>query len=193
MSSAVAAARLIAAPTFSSSVPTVGTKRTIAASNAGSASTGGSACSKLSALAPPSRSIGFAALPSCGMTSASAARVASPGCGSSSPAASHASAARIPSPPAFVTSATRRPRGTGCAESSVATSISSSSVRARITPAWRKSASTATSEPASAAVCEPAARLPARVLPPFSARIGLRRASRRAMRENARGLPNDSR
>ena len=38
-----------------------------------------------------------------------------------------------------------------------ATSISSSSVPARITPAWRKSASTAASEPASAAVCELAA------------------------------------
>ena len=43
-------------------------------------------------------------------------------------------------------------------ESSAATSISSSSVPARITPAWRKSASTAASDPASAAVCEPAAR-----------------------------------
>ena len=44
-------------------------------------------------------------------------RRASPrrGCGSSSPAASHASAQRIPSPPAFVSTATRRPRGSGLA------------------------------------------------------------------------------
>ena len=44
-------------------------------------------------------------------------------------------------------------------------SISSSSVDARSTPAWRKSASTAASEPASAAVCELAARAPARLVP----------------------------
>ena len=63
----------------------------------------------------------------------------------------------------------------------------------RITPAWRKSASTAASEPASAAVCELAALMPASVVPPFIARIGFVRATRRAMRANARGLPNDSR
>ena len=61
------------------------------------------------------------------------------------------------------------------------------------TPAWWKSASTAASEPASAAVCELAARAPARVVPAFIARIGFRRATRRAIRPNLRGLPNDSR
>ncbi len=64
---------------------------------------------------------------------------------------------------------------------------------ARITPAWWKSASTAASEPASAAVCEPAACCPVVVVPLFIARIGFLRASRRAMRANLRGLPNDSR
>jgi len=64
---------------------------------------------------------------------------------------------------------------------------------ARMTPAWWKSASTASSEPASAAVCEPAAFAPARVRPPFMARIGFVRATRRARRANLRGLPNDSR
>ena len=78
------------------------------------------------------------------------------------PAASHASAQRMPSPPAFVSTATRRPRGSGWRESSAATSSSSSSVSARRTPVWRKSASTAASEPASAAVCELAARAPGR-------------------------------
>ena len=63
---------------------------------------------------------------------------------------------------------------------------------ARITPAWRKSASTAASEPASAAVCELAARCPVVVVPLLSARIGFRRATRRASRPNRRGLPNDS-
>ncbi len=72
-------------------------------------------------------------------------------------------------------------------------SSSSPSVPARITPAWWKSASTAASEPASAAVCEAVARWPARVVPLFIARIGFLRASRRAMRANLRGLPNDSR
>ena len=47
-----------------------------------------------------------------------------------------------------------------------------------MTPAWWNSASTASSEPASAAVCEPAARIPARLRPLFMARIGLRRATR---------------
>ena len=46
-------------------------------------------------------------------------------------------------------------------ERSTAASASSSSVSASITPAWRNSASTAAVEPASAAVCEPAARCPA--------------------------------
>ncbi len=113
--------------------------------------------------------------------------------GSDRPAASHASAQRIPSPPAFVTTATRRPRGSGCDENKAAASISSSSVRARSTPAWRNSASIAASDPASAAVCELAARAPAAVVPAFSARIGFRRATRRASRANLRGLPNDSR
>ena len=54
----------------------------------------------------------------------------------------------------------------------MATSTSSSSEAARITPAWRKSASTAVSDPASAAVCELAARCPVAVVPLLSARIG---------------------
>jgi hypothetical protein len=62
-----------------------------------------------------------------------------------------------------------------------------------MTPAWRNSASTAASEPASAAVCELAARAPAPVVPLFTARIGFVRATRRASVPNRRGLPNDSR
>ena len=61
-----------------------------------------------------------------------------------------------------------------------------------MTPAWWKSASTAASEPARAAVCELAARWPVAVVPLLSARIGLVRATRRASRPKRRGLPNDS-
>jgi len=52
-----------------------------------------------------------------------------------SPAASHASAHAIPGPPAFVTTPTRLPRGSGWPASSAATSNSSPTVPVRITPA----------------------------------------------------------
>ena len=45
----------------------------------------------------------------------------------------------------------------------------------------------------SAPVCDPAARLPGRERPLFTATIGFSRATRRAMRENFRGFPKDSR
>ena len=62
-----------------------------------------------------------------------------------------------------------------------------------MTPAWRKSASTVTSEAASRApVCEDVARAPAAVRPLFTATIGLARPTRRASRENFCGLPKDS-
>jgi hypothetical protein len=64
----------------------------------------------------------------------------------------------MPRPPAFVRTPTRLPFGSGWEESSVATSINSSSDVARVTPAWWKSASTPASDPASAAVWELAAR-----------------------------------
>ena len=72
-------------------------------------------------------------------------------------------------------------------------SISSESVPARMTPACANSASTAASEPARAAVWELAARAPALVVPLFIARIGFFRATRRAIRPNRNGFPNDSR
>ncbi len=125
-------------------------------------------------------------------SSESADLASSPRSGSVRPAASQASAQRMPSPPAFVSTATRRPFGSGWADSSAATSTSSSSDPARITPAWWKSASTAASEPARAAVCELAARCPVAVVPLFSASTGLLRATRRARRPKRRGFPNDS-
>ncbi len=138
-------------------------------------------------------STGLARLASAGSSSASVAFVSGVSSESSRPAVSHASAQRMPRPPAFVRMATLRPNGSGCVESSAAASISSSSVRARKTPAWWKSAATASSEPASAAVCEPAARAPAVEVPLFIARIGFFRATRPAIWANRRGLPNDSR
>ena len=138
-------------------------------------------------------SIGLARLASRGRMGARVALVFSLGDGSSSPTASQASAAKIPSPPPFVSTATRGPRGSGCLESSTATSASSSSESAWVTPACRNTASTAVIDPASAAVCDPAARWPAPVRPPFIARIGFFRAMRWASRPNLRGLPNDSR
>jgi hypothetical protein len=110
------------------------------------------------------------------------------------PAASQASAHMIPGPPALVTIPTRRPLGAGWLASRAATSNSSARVSVRITPAWRNSASTVTSEAASSApVWEELARTPAAERPLLTASTGLARATRRAIRANLRGLPNDSR
>ena len=119
--------------------------------------------------------------------------VASDNSGTIRPPASQVSAQRMPGPPALVRIATRRPFGSGWLPRAAARSNISASVSARITPVWRKRASTATSLAASAAVCEPAARLPAHVRPLFITTIGLRRLTRRAMRAKRRGLPKDSR
>ena len=110
-----------------------------------------------------------------------------------SPAASQASAVRMPAPPALPTTPTRLPAGRGAVATTRATSNSCSSEATRMTPDWRKRASTDTSGEASAAVCEAAARAPAELLPPFTAMIGLRRDTRRAISANLRGFPNDSR
>ena len=75
----------------------------------------------------------------------------------------------------------------------MAVSKSSSIVSVRMTPLWRKSAFTAASEPASAPVCDVAAREPPGVRPLFTAMMGFVRATRRASCVNLRGFPNDSR
>ena len=100
----------------------------------------------------------------------------------------------MPGPPALVRMATRSPAGRGWLESSVVTSKSSLIVAARITPAWRKRASTVASDADTMApVCEPAARAPARPRALLTATMGVVRDSRRATRAKVRGLPNDSR
>src|SRR4029079_16396553 len=83
---------------------------------------------------------------------------------------------RIPRPPAFVTIPTERPSSRPPDDNSEATATSSSSGYTRITPACRKSAPAAASEPARAAVCDLAARWPLCERPLLRARIGLRRA-----------------
>ena len=126
-------------------------------------------------------------------TSRSRFMVPAPSSGSTSPAASQASAVRMPAPPALPTTATRLPAGSGAVATTRATSKSCSSDATRITPACRKRASTETSGEARAAVWEAAARAPAVLLPPFTAMIGLRRETRRAISAKRRGLPKDSR
>jgi hypothetical protein len=130
---------------------------------------------------------------SAGRNSASWATVRSLRVGTSRPFDSSASAARMPDPPALVSTATLRPRGSPWLDSIVATSKSSSSVSVRITPACPNSAPTAVSPALIAAVWLEAARSPAPVPPDFTATIGFVREMRRAMRENLRGFPNDSR
>ena len=138
-------------------------------------------------------STGLPVLAAGGRNAPSRARVSGENGGTVSPDDSQASTARMPGPPALVTMATRRPAGSGCASRQAAMSNISSIVSARMTPAWWKSASTATSLAASAAVWLPAARDPPRVRPAFTATIGLVRPMRRASRANRRGFPNDSR
>ena len=110
------------------------------------------------------------------------------------PAPSHASAARMPGPPALPTIADPAARAAAAGGRAPGpTSNSCSSVSTRITPAWRNSASTATSGLASAAVCDDAARVPASDARSSPRRSACVRETRRAMRLNLRGLPNDSR
>ena len=63
---------------------------------------------------------------------------------------------------------------------------------AAMTPAWPNSASWVTSGVAAAAVCEAAARWPASDRPLITVSTGIRCPTRRAVRANLRGLPNDS-
>ena len=132
-------------------------------------------------------STGFPTLASGGSSDRKPAAVSSSSSGTTSPLVSQASAARMPGPPPFVRIATRRPRNRLCELSIVARSSISSIDSARITPAWRSTASTATSPPESAAVCDAAARVPAFVRPALTATTGTRVPTHRAIRVNHRG------
>ena len=80
------------------------------------------------ALALATTSTGFPTAAWAGRPARSAAWVSSDSSGTSSPAASQASATRMPGPPPLVSTATRRPAGAGWAEITAATSNISSSV-----------------------------------------------------------------
>ena len=99
-------------------------------------------------------STGLDTLASGGSKERRRAAVSSVSWGTMSPLVSQASAARIPGPPPLVRMATRRPRNCRCELNMVATSSISSMESARMTPAWRSRASTATSPAESAAVCD---------------------------------------
>ena len=138
-------------------------------------------------------STGFETAASMGRNDRSAAWVAADSSGTLNPCPAQASAARTPGPPALATSPTRPPRGSGWRASTSATSKSSSVLSTRMTPVWRNSASTTSSELARAAVCEAAPRVPGALRPLLTATIGLFPLTRRAIRLNLRGLPKDSR
>ena len=88
--------------------------------------------------------------------------------------------------------ATRLPAGSGWLASRAAASTSSPRLRAAMMPAWANSASWVTSGVAAAAVCDAAARWPADERPLITVSTGIRWPTRRAVRANLRGLPNDS-
>ncbi len=88
--------------------------------------------------------------------------------------------------------ATRDPVGRGWWASSCATSNISSRVSTWMIPAWRNIASTASGGATILRTAWPIGT-PCVVRPERTAMTGLRRETRRAIRENLRGLPIDSR
>ena len=109
-------------------------KMTISASVSVEASTVSMAARYSAGPADATMSTGLATLAVAGRNECSRASVSAENSATVRPAASHASTARIPGPPAFVTTATRFPAGSGCASSRAARSNISSIVSARITP-----------------------------------------------------------
>ena len=154
------------------STATGGTNSAMTASTAGSARTSGSTSAYACSVAEPSMSTGFAVLASAGgrrrasRVSSESGRQLEPGClagvraENPEPARVRDHGDAVAARRAVASRAARRRRE------------APPSVSARSTPAWRKSASTAASEPASAAVWDPAARRPEHERPLFIARIG---------------------
>ena len=175
------------------SMTAVATETTRTASTPGSARTADNAEASTSGGTTEEVSTGFAVAAPLGSSLCSLRCVRSDSGATMRPRASHASAASTPIPPAFETTAVRRPAGTRCQDRAATSSMSSSSRSTARTPACRNSASRVARGVAVDAVCEAAARCPAAELPDRTVRTGMRSASRRAKRENLRGLPNDSR
>ena len=194
------AASVRASPAATSSPPacTGGTKRTIAASTVGCPASRsrqdaleclrrrapGRACRPDWRRSPRPRSASRNAGPP------SPARAT----GSSSPADSHASARRMPRPPAFVSRADAAPARQRLRREQ---RRDVEQLLERLGPGSRRPDERARRQrrPIQQVLpCESSRRDgPRAVVPLFSARIGLRLATRRASRANLRGLPNDSR
>ena len=134
-------------------------------------------------------SSGFRIDASAGNSGRSDSTVAGLNSRSSRPHASMASAARMPGPPAFVSTAVRRDRGSDCTSNAIAISNSSSIDDARSTPVCAKSASTAVSLAASAPVWDDAARAPLRERPDLTTMIGFVFVTRPAISRKRAGLP----
>src|SRR2546428_240049 len=111
-------------------------KRT--ASTSGCAHTRSSASGIVSRVSPPARSVGLWRLQRYGTIVSTRARMSSGRRTSSRPAATQASAASTPQPPAVVNTITRRPRGSGWVAKLAAHSKACSTVGARSTPSCRQ-------------------------------------------------------
>ena len=126
-----AAAAVISRATSSAAVTNGGMYTVMIASISPAAPSRRSACPYCSAVALATTSTGFLVEACGGRPARSAAWVSSDSSGTSSPAASHASATRMPGPPPLVSTATRRPAGVGCVDMTATMSNISSSVPAR--------------------------------------------------------------
>ena len=103
---------------------------------------------------------------------------------SSPPPATRASVASTPGPPALVTNASRLPRGRGCLASTSDMKKMSAMLLTRSTPERRKAASSTSSLPVSAPVCEAAALAAAAVRPALMTMTGLLSETSRAADRN---------
>ena len=88
-----------------------------------------------------------------------------------------ASAVTTPHPPAVVMTTTRLPAGSGWVAKVAAASNASSTVAARVTPAWRHMPSKVRSSVASEPVWLAAARAPPAVAPPLTTTVGISAAT----------------
>ncbi len=113
-------------------------------------------------------------------------------CATSRPQLAHASAASAPSASELVTTAMRGPDGSGWWTTSWATSNSWWTFSTRMTPDWRSISSSASRGSRDSRTVWPGGT-PNVDRPDFTTMTGLERESRRAMRENLRGLPMLSR
>ena len=105
---------LMAAIVVSALAASTGVKMTMSASTSSADSAVSTAWRYSAGPAEATMSTGLPTLATAGRNAEKRARVPAENSVTVSPAASHASTARMPGPPALVTIATRRPRGSGC-------------------------------------------------------------------------------